>query len=231
MKSFLFDPLQSTVFTSALRLAVVAALMTCATAARADCPSAPLASANDMIVSFLSSVGTQVAPAALYPSNVKEGMLVYDDATNALKLCDGTSWQSLQIVGATIVETDPQVGAVTNNQWCRGNGTSVECDQSAPSSTPAADSLDFTEFKDAMTLDASTDIAASGTNVLSITNAGTGLSLRVNDDGTTTDASAFVIDASGNVGIGTTTPAYPLTITTSTSGCAHRVMATTCSDP
>ena len=32
-------------------------------------------------------------------------------------------------------EIDPQVGAVTNNQWCRGDGSAVQCDQSAPGVT------------------------------------------------------------------------------------------------
>ena len=68
----------------------------------------------------------------------------------------------------------------------------------ASSIAPAADSLDFTHFADTMTLDASTDIAASGTNVLSITNSGTGASFRVNDDAG--DTTPFLIDASGNVG-------------------------------
>jgi len=31
-------------------------------------------------------------------------------------------------------ETDPQVSAVTNGLWCRGTGSAVTCDQSAPSS-------------------------------------------------------------------------------------------------
>ena len=66
------------------------------------------------------------------------------------------------------------------------------------------DSLDFDKFVDAMTLDASTDIAASGTNVLSITNTGTGNSFVVNDEAS--DASPFVIDAAGRVGIGVATP-------------------------
>lgn len=29
-------------------------------------------------------------------------------------------------------ETDPKVGAVTNNKWCRGNGSAVVCDQDEP---------------------------------------------------------------------------------------------------
>ncbi len=41
---------------------------------------------------------------------------------------------------------------------------------------------------------------------LIVTQAGTGYSLRVNDDGTASDSTPFVIDQGGNVGIGTTTP-------------------------
>ena len=69
----------------------------------------------------------------------------------------------------------------------------------------AADSLDFDDFVDAMTLDASTSITADGTEVLSIVNTGTGNSFLVEDQAST-DATPFVIDAAGNVGIGTTTP-------------------------
>jgi hypothetical protein len=76
----------------------------------------------------------------------------------------------------------------------------------APGSTISADSLNFTDLADALVLDASTDISATGTNVLSITNSGTGSSFRVNDEAG--DTTPFVIDASGNVGIGTATPGY-----------------------
>jgi len=69
--------------------------------------------------------------------------------------------------------------------------------------TAAANSLDFTELKDAMTLDASTDVLATGTNVFSHTNTGTGNSFVVNDQAS--DTTPFVIDAAGNVAIGTAT--------------------------
>jgi hypothetical protein len=55
-----------------------------------------------------------------------------------------------------------------------------------------------------------TGAGAAGTS-LNVTNAGTGLSLRINDDGTYTDASAFIVDNIGNVGIGTSTAANTLT--------------------
>jgi hypothetical protein len=51
---------------------------------------------------------------------------------------------------------------------------------------------------------------------LMVTNGGTGLSLRVNDNGTDTDSTAFVVDAAGNVGIGTTAPAEKLHLNAAT---------------
>lgn len=66
------------------------------TTVRADCSTAPLASTDDLVVSFLAGQGgTQAAPSTQYASTVKEGMLVYDDTTNALRYCDGTNWVSL----------------------------------------------------------------------------------------------------------------------------------------
>src|SRR5690606_39030467 len=50
---------------------------------------------------------------------------------------------------------------------------------------------------DVLVSNTSTSVAAA-----MVTNAGAGLSFVINDDGTTTDTSPFVIDASGNVGIG-----------------------------
>lgn len=64
--------------------------------ARADCSVAPLGSTNDLVVSFLAAQGgTQAAASTQFASPVKEGMLVYDDTTNALRYCDGTNWVSL----------------------------------------------------------------------------------------------------------------------------------------
>jgi len=48
---------------------------------------------------------------------------------------------------------------------------------------------------------------------LMLTNAGTGASFRVNDDGTDTDASPFIITAAGDVGIGSATPGTKLDVT------------------
>lgn len=78
------------------------------------------------------------------------------------------------------------------------------------STSVADDVLDFTEFKDAMTLDASTDITISGSDIFSITNSGTANSFVVNDE--PSDATPFVIDANGNVGIGSPTPTEMLSV-------------------
>jgi hypothetical protein len=109
----------------------------------------------------------------------------------------------------------------SNGQFLKTNGAGTLSWASA-SATIADDSLDFDKFVDAMTLDAATSIAGSGTNGLSITqsgsvdalkitNTGSGNSLLV-EDVASTDSSPFVINASGDVGIGTTSPGYKVDV-------------------
>jgi trimeric autotransporter adhesin len=120
-----------------------------------------------------------------------ESQTQYDFTAHTLNLCDGTNWLNLGGGSGTGV-TDGDKGDLTVS----ASGATWMLDD---------DVLNFTELSDTLTLDASTEIAASGTNALSITNSGTGPSLRVNDD-TSSDTTPFVIDAAGNVGIGTSTP-------------------------
>lgn len=99
--------------------------------------------------------------------------------------------------------------AGTTGQVLQTDGTGL-LSWVTPAIFPPADSLDFTHFVDTMTLDASTEIAASGTNVLSITNTGTGDSFLVSDSAA--DVSPFVVAANGDVGIGIAVPLAKLDV-------------------
>jgi trimeric autotransporter adhesin len=136
------------------------------------------------------------------------------NAQNQVRYADSDSSnyvaiQSPGTVTANYTLTLPDT-AGTNGQVLSTNGSGV-LSWITPSTVPANNSLDFTHFVDNMTLDASTDIAANGTNVLSVTNDGAGNSFIVNDNGSA-DTSPFVIDSTGRVGIGTTSPANRLDV-------------------
>lgn len=61
--------------------------------------------------------------------------MIYNDDFNVAQFCNGTSWVSMSGGASAGAESDPQVGATTNNKWCRGDGSSVVCDLDAPSIT------------------------------------------------------------------------------------------------
>lgn len=91
----------------------VLAILFASPLAKADCPAAPLTSTDDMVVSFLAGQGgTQAAPSTQFASSVKEGMLVYDDTNNALKVCNGTAWQTLTVGGGSVTAAGTVAGAV-----------------------------------------------------------------------------------------------------------------------
>ncbi|AXK81573.1 hypothetical protein DW352_14230 [Pseudolabrys taiwanensis] len=83
-----------------LCIAVFFAILAHPSAARADCPAAPIGNADDMAISFLAANGVQAASASQLASAIKDGTLIYDSAASALKVCDGTNWVSLQGEGA-----------------------------------------------------------------------------------------------------------------------------------
>lgn len=153
------------------------------------------------------------------PSGVK-GEFFYNDDYNVMQFCDGTNWIGMHggsSGGGGAGVTDGDKGDVSVS----GSGTSWMLDDGAVTTAKipdanitaakiAPDALDFTEFKDALTLDGSTEILAAGTNVLSITNTGTGDSFLVKDGGV--DTTPFVIASDGKVGIGVATPTQVLDV-------------------
>lgn len=137
-----------------------------------------------------------------------KGCIRFNGTSNKLEFSHDCS--AFSEMGSSPAETDPQVGTLTNGKYCTTDGTDIDCTSDAPTASVGADSLDFTEFKDAMALDASTDITVAGSDVLSVTNTGTGNSFVVNDQAG--DTTPFVIEAGGKVGIQMATPTAKLHI-------------------
>ncbi|HET7713659.1 MAG TPA: hypothetical protein VFK94_05125, partial [Patescibacteria group bacterium] len=110
-------------------------------------------------------------------------------------------------------------GAITGATLTTSSNVSVGGDLTVLGTTITAtnvttfnctDCIDFDDLADNLTLDGSTNILATGTNFLSLTNTGTGNSFLVSDQAS--DASPFVIDAAGNVGIGSSSPSAKLLV-------------------
>lgn len=159
----------------------------------------PLDIRTGLLVATLSIALPSLAHAnCANPAGVK-GEFFYNDDFAVMQFCDGTDWIGMSggSGGGGAGVTDGDKGDITVS----GSGASWLIDD---------DLLDFTEFKDALSLDASTDIAISGSQVLSLTNTGTGNSLLINDQAS--DTTPFVIDASGNVGVGLTAPTQALDV-------------------
>jgi len=105
---------------------------------------------------------------------------------------------------------DSRIGTtLTANNICSMNssGTALNC---TTSSTISANMLDFNDFNNAMTLDASTDILETGSNTLSITHTGTAYSFVINDQAA--DSSPFAIASDGKVGIKALIPVVALDV-------------------
>jgi hypothetical protein len=103
--------------------------------------------------------------------------------------------------------------ALSANALTSGNGLSIS---TSTTGLTSSGTLGLFSLSGSNASNAGTVLKASSTGSLNTgtvfmaSNAGTGASVRVNDDGTDTDASPFIIDAAGNTGIGTTTPGQKL---------------------
>ncbi len=148
---------------------------------------------------------------ALNASNIASGTLADArlSANVALK-----AYTDANILGLPLAA--PAAGQV--GQSIRWNAGNTAWEYYTPTTSIAADSLNFTDFSDTLALDASTSITAPNGQAyaLSVVNEGTGNSLFVGDEAA--DASPFVIDASGNVGIGLASPSAKLDVSSSGAG-------------
>lgn len=97
-------------------------------------------------------------------------------------------------------ETDPQVGAVTNNKWCKANGTTIECDQNAPAAGTWG-SITGT-LSDQTDLQSALDLKANLTSPNFTGTVGIGTAMGVGG----------LAVMSGNVGIGTWSPTAKLQV-------------------
>lgn len=94
---------------------------------------------------------------------------------------------------------------VTANSLTTGNGLNISSSSTGLSSSGAIGSFTLSGSNAA---NSGSVLKVTNSGVLNTgstfmtTNAGLGSSIRINDDGTDTDASPFIIDAAGNVGIG-----------------------------
>ncbi|USO08033.1 MAG: hypothetical protein H6866_02110 [Rhodospirillales bacterium] len=161
------------------------------------------------VTTSAGSLATTIAANAVTSGKIADGTIATIDlADGSVTLAKTGGINTGKLLGRS------SAGAGAAEELSVGSGLSLSSGTLSVSGVGASsitpDSLDFTEFKDAMALDASTDIA-TGAYTLSITNDGTGNSLVVNDNGAS-DATPFVIDASGNVGIGAPTPVAKLDI-------------------
>ena len=115
----------------------MALLLSCAVMpARADCPAAPIGDPDDMAISFLKAHAVQAASASLLASSVKQGTLVYDNAANKLKFCDGNNWLDVGGGPETLAALmDIDVGSAVNGDVLTYDSTVLKWKAAAPSSS------------------------------------------------------------------------------------------------
>ena len=124
------------------------------------------------------------------------GDLLYNDGTNSTRLARGSNTQCLTSSATTIVWGS--CSATATLQTAYNNGNTITTTDARNISITLADTATDQTFE--------------------ITQAGTANAFRVNDDGTFSDTTPFVIDASGNVGIGTASPTLGKVQIVGTSG-------------
>jgi hypothetical protein len=203
-------------------------LILSASPAQADCPAAPLTSPDDLVVSFRTGEGgPQASPGALLASTEKDGMLVYDGAAKSLKLCDGTSWITLQSANGAGAAAGSVAGAVQ----FRGSGGNLAADDAnlvwddtnnrlgigTAAPLAAVDVAGGVKLGSEVACSAAkAGMLAWNSNTLQVcTNAGTFTDIASSAGGLSqwlNGGSEAIYYLSGNVGIGTSSPEFPFDI-------------------
>jgi trimeric autotransporter adhesin len=136
-------------------------------------------------------------------------------ANNTLDITNGTTGGR----GVNITANALTIGSgmsISANALTSGNGISVSSSSVGFNST--AGLANFTlSGNNAANTGPVLKVVNSGTNntgaAMMVTNAGNSLALRVNDEGSDADATPFVVDANGQVGVGTAAPSEKLEVT------------------
>jgi hypothetical protein len=138
--------------------------------------------AGKVLTSDLNGVATWTAPAAGAVSAI--GAATSTNTLANANFAQTWNWDTLTTQNAMTMASTSQTS---------GNILSLNGTNNSSSSTGSLLKVGVTGVSN----------AATG---IMVTNAGTGNSLRINDDGSDADTTPFVVDSSGRVGIGTATP-------------------------
>jgi hypothetical protein len=144
-----------------------------------------------------------------------QGAIVYDTANSLLKVCDGTSWQSLGGGGGASQWTNGTSGAIYYNGGNVGIGTSAPAEKLTISGVSLYNSGLKLTGSGTGGVGLSLENTASSGKKFAIFSTGASNApgigkLAIYDD--TTGAYRFILDGSGNVGIGVTSPGQRLDV-------------------
>ena len=188
--------------------------------AHADCPAVPIASSDDMVISFLAGQGgTQAAPSTHFSAPVKKGMLVYDATNDALKICNGTAWQTISVGtggGALAALSDVTITSPSTGQTLVYNSGTGKRVNGAAGATPAGTVAGAVQFRGSTAVLAADDAnfvwdntnkrlgigTAAPVSILDIRGGSGAVNANIATTGSNTDAFLTLANGNGNISIG-----------------------------